>query len=109
MDGRLLRRLVRDSRYRAADAKQTFDQWDTVRSAEKETIEPFAHLADARINTHFDYERSILADDAIALLEQLPPGHSHAAQARELIEALKDIPLLPDSVVPEDSLLREFI
>lgn len=109
LDGRLLRRLVRDSRYRAADAKQTFDQWDTVRSAEKETIEPFAHLADAHINTHFDYERSILADDAIALLGQLPPEHSHAAQARELIEALKDIPLLPDSVVPEDSLLREFI
>lgn len=109
IDGRLLRRLVRDSRYRAADAAQTFDQWDTVRSSEKETIEPFVYLADARINTFFDYERSILADDAIELLEQLPAGHSHANQAQELIEILKPIPLLPDSAVPEDSLLREFI
>ena len=109
LDSRFLRRLVRDSRYRAADATTTFDQWDTVRSSEKETIEPFVHLANAKINTFFDYERSILADDAMELLRLLPANHPNTLQAKELIEVLKNIPLLPDSAVPEDSLLREFI
>lgn len=108
-DSRMLRRLVRDSRYRAADAEATFDQWDTVRSAEKETIEPFIPLADRSINTFFDYERSILADDAITLLKGLPADNPHTEQAKALISVLETIPLLPNEVVPADSLLREFI
>ena len=108
-DCRFLRRLVRDSRYRAADAEQTYDQWDTVRAAEKETIEPFAPLADTAINTFFDYERSILADDAMELLKGLPAENPHTPKAQKLISALESVPLLPDSVVPKDSLLREFI
>lgn len=108
-DSRMLRRLVRDSRYRAADAAATFDQWDTVRSAEKETIEPFVSLADVSINTFFDYERSILADDAITLLKGLPSDNPHTEQAKVMISVLETVPLLPDDVVPEDSLLREFI
>lgn len=108
-DSRFLRRLVRDSRYRAADAQQTYDQWETVREAEKENIEPFAPLADAAINTYFDYERSILADDAIELLKGLPAENSHTPKAKALISALEIVPLLPDSAVPEHSLLREFI
>lgn len=108
-DSRFLRRLVRDSRYRAADAEKTYDQWDTVRAAEKENIEPFAPLADAAINTFFDYERSILADDAMELLKGLPAENPHTPKAQELISALETVPLLPDSAVPENSLLREFI
>ncbi len=108
-DCRFLRRLVRDSRYRASDAQQTYEQWDTVREAEKENIEPFAPLANAAINTYFDYERSILADDAVELLKGLPAENPHAAKAKKLIAALEQVPLLPDSAVPEDSLLREFI
>lgn len=108
-DSRFLRRLVRDSRYRASDAAQTYDQWDTVREAEIQNIDAFAHLADAAINTYFDYERSILADDAVELLKGLPAENPHTAKAKELISVLEQVPLLPDSVIPEDSLLREFI
>lgn len=108
-DCRFLRRLVRDSRYRASDAAETYANWDTVRHAERENIEPFQKLANRSINTFFEYERSILADDAIAVLERLPPEDTHAGQAQELIDLLKKVPLLPDDAVPEHSLLREFI
>lgn len=108
-DCRFLRRLVRDSRHRASDAAETFANWETVRAAEKRNIEPFATLADRSINTYFEYERGILADDAVAVLKGLPPEDPHAPQAKALISMLLDVPLLPDEVVPEDSLLREFI
>lgn len=108
-DCRFLRRLVRDSRYRASDAAETYANWETVRGAEKNTIEPFVKLANRSINTFFEYERSILADDAIAVLKGLPPEDPHFPQAQTLIELLSAVPLLPDDAVPEDSLLREFI
>ena len=109
MDSRFLRRLVRDSRYRASNAAETCAHWDTVRAAEKETIEPFAPLADRSINTYFDYEHRILADDAMAVLKGLSEEDPHCDQARKLIAKLETVPLLPDEVVPIDSLLREFI
>ncbi len=108
-DCRFLRRLVRDSRHRASDAAETFANWETVREAEKKNIEPFASLADRSINTYFEYERSILADDAVAVLKGLPLENPHTPQAKALISLLSDVPLLPDEVVPADSLLREFI
>lgn len=108
-DCRFLRRLVRDSRYRASDAAETYATWDAVRGAEKDTIEPFAKLANRSINTFFEYERSILADDAVAVLKGLPSENPHYPQAQALIRLLSAVPLLPDSAVPEDSLLREFI
>lgn len=109
MDSRFLRRLVRDSRYRASDAAETCARWDTVRAAEKETIEPFASLADRSVNTYFDYERRILADDAVAVLKGLSEEDPHYECAQRLIARLKTVPLLPDEAVPPDSLLREFI
>ena len=108
-DCRFLRRLVRDSRYRASDAAETYATWDTVRGAEKDTIEPFAKFANRSINTFFEYERSVLADDAVAVLKGLPSENPHFPQAQALIRLLSAVPLLPDDVVPEDSLLREFI
>ncbi|MCH5182891.1 MAG: hypothetical protein J1E00_01825 [Oscillospiraceae bacterium] len=108
-DCRFLRRLVRDSRYRASNAAETYANWETVRGAEKVTIEPFAKLANRSINTFFEYERSILADDAVAVLKGLSSEDPHFHQAQALIELLSAVPLLPDDAVPEDSLLREFI
>lgn len=108
-DSRFLRRLVRDSHARATGADGTYARWGAVRRAEKQTIEPFVPLADRSINTFFDYERGVLADDAIGVLQQLPADHPQYAQAQQLIDLLKQVPLLPDSVVPADSLLREFI
>lgn len=108
-DCRFLRRLVRDSRYRASNAAETYANWETVRGAEKVTIEPFAKLANRSINTFFEYERSVLADDAVAVLKGLSSEDPHFPQAQALIELLSAVPLLPDDAVPEDSLLREFI
>ncbi len=109
LDSRFLRRLVRDSRYRAAGATETCAQWDTVRRAEKETIEPFAYLADCAINTYFDYEHQILADDAVAVLKGLSEEDPHYEQAKKWIAELEAVPSLSDAFVPPDSLLREFI
>ncbi len=109
VDNRLLRRLVRDSRYRASDAAVTFAHWETVREAEKETIEPFAALADRSINTFFDYERSVLANHAVTVLKGLPSENPHFEQVQSLLALLETVSPLPDDAVPEDSLLREFI
>ncbi len=108
-DCRFVRRMVRDSRHRNATAESTYALWDNVKLNERASIEPFRKYADVTINTFFPYERSILNDDAIALLKTVSSDNEHYKIANELIDVLEPIEQWSDDYVPENSLLREFI
>ena len=108
-DCRFVRRMVRDSRHRCASAERTYNLWDNVKQNEYESIDPFRQYADVTINTFFPYERGILNDDAVRLLNTVEPSSKHYDNAQALIEILKDEPQISDEYIPENSLLREFI
>lgn len=108
-DCRFVRRLVRDTRHRNSDAELTYELWDNVRKNERVSIEPYKKYADVAINTFFPYERYILDDDAVGHLETILPESSHYASAQRLISLLDISEQWPDDVIPENSLLREFI
>ena len=100
---------MRDSRHRNASAERTYALWDNVKINEREAIEPFRQYADVEINTFFPYERSILNDDAIALLATLNSNSKYYKNARQLINVLEPFPQISDEYIPKNSLLREFI
>lgn len=108
-DCRFVRRLVRDSRHRNADAEETYSLWDNVKKNESEFIEPFRKYADVTINTFFDYERAILDDDAVRLLKTVKPESIHYDSALKLISLLESAEPINDDFVPQNSLLREFM
>ena len=108
-DCRFVRRLVRDARHRNADAEQTYTLWDNVKKNERVSIEPYKKYADVTINTFFPYERYILDDDAVRLLDAVEPDSIHYGSARNLIGFLDLSEQWTDDVIPENSLLREFI
>lgn len=108
-DCRFVRRLVRDSRHRNSDAEQIFSLWDNVKKNEQAAIDPFRKFADITVNTFFQYERGVLDDDAVKLLRALPEGSIYKEKAEELISLLEGTEPIPDSAVPENSLLREFM
>lgn len=108
-DCRFVRRMVRDSRHRGASAEETYSLWDNVKKNEYASIDPYRKYADVTINTFFPYERSILNDDAVSLLNTVSPDNSHYPSACELIEILEHVEQWPDDYVPENSLLREFM
>ncbi len=108
-DCRFVRRLVRDSRHRNSDAVELFELWDNVKKNEYDAIIPFRKYADITINTFFPYERSILNDDAVRLLNEVPEYNEHIGAAKTLIKILEPVEALIDDYVPENSLLREFM
>ncbi len=108
-DCRFVRRLVRDSRHRNSDAEEIFDLWDNVKRNEFDSIVPYKKYADVTINTFFPYERAILNDDAVKLLNMLPEDNKHILAAKKLIKVLEPVEPLIDDYVPENSLLREFM
>lgn len=108
-DCRFVRRMVRDSRHRNASAEHTYSLWDNVKASELESIEPFRQYADIQINTFFPYERGILNDDAIRLLETVEKESSHYENARTLIEILSPVPQITDDYIPHNSLMYEFL
>ena len=82
---------------------------DNVKKNESTSIEPFRKYADVTINTFFDYERSILNDDAVALLTEVKEETPYYGSAKQLIEILDSIEPIGDEYVPENSLLWEFL
>lgn len=106
---RLLRRLLRDSKFRGTDAEKTFSHWDGVAENERRNIEPYADSCDMTIDSSLPYAVGVLRDPLIALLTQVPASSKHAAQAKVLAELLSRFPSVSDAYVPEDSVLREFI
>ena len=108
-DNRLIRRIVRDFRYRGKSAADTISMWDSVRRGEKLHIFPFQNNADAMLNTALDYELPVLKVYAEPLLRCVPPTLPEYAEADRLLEFLSFFPQIPASSVPHRSIIREFI
>ena len=109
-DNRILRRMVRDNRTRGFDATETLSRWPSVERGEKNHIFPFQNNADVMINSALEYELGVLKTYAVPLLRSVSKdkGDSYA-QARRLLDFLDYVYPIPSELVPEDSLLREFI
>lgn len=108
-DNRLIRRIVRDSRYRGRSAAATIASWDSVTKGEKLHIFPYQNNADAVLNTALDYELAVLRTYAAPLLRCVKPEQKEYAKASELLNFLNKFSTLPPSVVPPRSIIREFI
>ena len=108
-DNRLIRRIVRDFRYRGKSAADTIAMWPSVRRGERLHIFPFQNNADAMLNTALDYELPVLKVYAEPLLRCVPPTQPEYSEADRLLEFLSFFPEVPASSVPERSIIREFI
>ncbi|WP_051531519.1 nucleoside kinase [Clostridiisalibacter paucivorans] len=109
-DNRLIRRLVRDHKYRGSDAVKTLKQWDSVRRGEEMNIFPFQEEADAMFNSALVYELSILKRYAVPLLNEVKRDSEYFAESKRLLKFLsyfKDFD--GESIIPNTSIIREFI
>lgn len=108
-DSRLLRRIVRDRRYRGTCATDTIARWPSVRRGEERYIFPFQELSDAMFNSTLVYEAAVLKPFAWRYLLEVPRHHSSRVRAYELLKFLELIvPVFPDAI-PANSVMREFI
>ncbi len=108
-DGRLIRRIVRDSRTRSTPAQETIAMWDSVRRGEEKNIFPFQEEADAMFNSALIYEMSVLKLYAQPQLYAIPPDAPEFKEAKRLIKLLDYFMPVPTEDITNSSLLREFI
>ncbi|NCA81680.1 MAG: nucleoside kinase [Opitutae bacterium] len=108
-DNRLLRRLVRDHRYRGHSATRTLEMWPNVGRGERTWIFPFQEEADAVFNSALDYELAILSVLARPLLSEIKPHQHVYAEARRMLEFLSHFIPLSTDVPPPTSIIREFV
>ncbi len=108
-DVRLIRRIVRDATFRGYTALDTLARWESVRRGEKRNIFLYQENADVMFNSALVYELAVLRPLAEPLLLQVEPGSAYYNEARRLLAILSWLqPMNPD-LVPDNSLLREFI
>ncbi|MCL1942661.1 MAG: nucleoside kinase [Candidatus Azobacteroides sp.] len=107
-DNRLLRRIIRDFRFRGYSAQETISRWDSVRRGEEKWIFPYQENADAMFNSALLFELPILKKFAEPILEEVPQNHSEYAEAHRLLKFLRYFITIPILEVPHTSLLREF-
>ncbi len=108
-DNRLLRRIVRDNKYRGVTAQETIRRWPSVRSGENKWIFPYQENADAVFNTAMLFELAVLKTQAEPLLEQVPETASEYSEAYRLLKFLKYFKPISNRDIPPTSLLREFL
>jgi uridine kinase len=108
-DNRLMRRMVRDARYRGHSALDTLRLWPSVRRGEKRWIFPFQREADATFNSALDYELAVLKPKVEPLLMHIKPMVPEYAEARRLSEFLLNFLPADDRAVSRTSILREYI
>ena len=109
-DARLLRRMVRDSQFRSHDAESTLTLWSDVREGEEKYIFPFQTSADVVFNTTLIYELAVLKKYAVPLLKAVPRESGKAYMtAQRLLNMLYYVKEIDDTVIPNNSILREFV
>ena len=106
---RLLRRIVRDQKYRNASAEKTITMWPSVREGEFKWIYPFQERAHYIFNSGLLYEFGVLKPLAMASLKNIDPSSEHYITANRLMKFLKYFMPIDEKHVPCNSLLREFI
>ena len=108
-DNRLLRRIIRDHKYRGVSALDTIRRWPSVRAGENKWIFPYQENADAMFNTAMLFELAVIKSQAETLLEQVPEDCDEYAEAYRLLKFLKYFKPIPETQIPPTSLLREFL
>jgi len=108
-DTRLIRRIVRDARERGYSAMQTIQRWESVRRGEKRYIFPYQENADVMFNSALAYELAALKPLAEPLLRQVTYGTAEYIEAKRLLALLEWFLPVESNLIPENSLLREFI
>ena len=108
-DNRLLRRMIRDHRYRGYSAADTISRWNSVRRGEDKWIFPFQENADALINTAMIYELAAIRRHAEPVLRRVPKSAPEYAEAYRLLKFLSYFNYITDRELPPTSLLREFL
>lgn len=108
-DNRLLRRIVRDYKYRGCSAQETIHRWPSVRAGENKWIFPYQEEADVMFNTAMLFELAVIKPKAEEVLEQVPENCEEYAEAYRLRKFLKYFSPLPSYNLPPTSLLREFL
>ena len=108
-DNRLLRRIVRDDKYRGVTASQTIRRWPSVRAGEQKWIFPFQENADDMFNTAMIYELAVIKHQALRLLERVPQSADEFSEAYRLSKFLRYFADVTETELPLTSLLREFL
>ena len=108
-DNRLLRRMVRDYRYRGYSAQQTISRWDSVRRGEDKWIFPYQENADVMFNSAMIYELAAIRRHAEPVLMQVPRTAFEYSEAYRLLKFLSYFNYINDQELPPTSLLREFL
>ena len=108
-DNRLLRRIIRDHKYRGVSAAETIRRWPSVRKGESRWIFPFQERADQMFNTAMLFELAVIKRQAKPLLEQVPESCPEYAEAYRLRKFLGYIHPIAEEQIPPTSLLREFL
>lgn len=108
-DNRLLRRMVRDSRYRGYSAVDTMRRWQSVRRGEEENIFPYQEEADVMFNSALPYEFNVLKYHAELLLSEVPSSEPEHSEATRLHRFLQVFAPLGDEAIPLTSIIREFL
>ncbi len=108
-DNRLLRRIIRDHKYRGVSAQETIRRWASVRKGENRWIFPYQENADQMFNTAMLFELAVIKRQAEPLLEQVPENCLEYAEAYRLRKFLGYIRPIAGDEIPPTSLLREFL
>lgn len=108
-DNRLLRRIIRDYKYRGYSALDTIRRWQSVRNGEDKWIFPFQEEADAMFNSALLFELAVIRNQALPILERVPENVPEYSEAYRLSKFLRYFVPMPDDKIPQTSLLREFV
>ncbi len=108
-DNRLLRRIIRDNKYRGVTARETIKRWPSVRAGENKWIFPFQENADAMFNSAMLFELAVIKQQAEPVLKEVPENCEEYAEARRLLKFLSYIKPIDEMQIPPTSLLREFL
>lgn len=108
-DNRLLRRIIRDYKYRGVSAQESIHRWSSVRAGEERWIFPYQENADAMFNSAMLYELAVIKQQAEPLLEQVPENCEEYAEAHRLLKFLRYFHAISYRQLAPTSLLREFL
>ncbi len=108
-DTRIIRRIVRDYKYRGYSAKETLQRWKSIARGEEKYIYPYQEEADATFNSSIVYELGVLKEHALPILGEISKEYPEYAEAKRLITLLNYFKQVPTDYIPESSIIREFI
>lgn len=108
-DNRLLRRIIRDYKYRGVNAQETIHRWPSVRAGENKWIFPYQENADVMFNSAMLFELAVIKQQAEPLLEMVPENCEEYSEAYRLRKFLRYFQPIPNRDIPPTSLLREFL